>query len=225
MNCGLKPSIFILLSILLQGCSPSPALSQEARHVKADIESLRGSMTVAGNSTWKKGEGIARRINSLPEDEKTAMSASYMKELEVLGDSDVNPEHRTVWLYNYQSLLKTIDLCMDNLIDKEIPLRLYAHCIDRYAESIHQCRTQAGKDGNPNNKTRCDELRRNLETDGRLVCANVRKVLLPLVVRKQLTSERYEYWCALLEGKMKNVECGTNNVVRLSGGIQQKRDL
>lgn len=66
MNCGLKPSIFIFLSILLQGCSPSPALSQEARHVKADIESLRGSMAAAGNSTWKKGEGIARRINSLP---------------------------------------------------------------------------------------------------------------------------------------------------------------
>ena len=106
-----------------------------------------------------------------------------------------------MWLYNLQGLLKTVDLCIDDLADKESALSLYAFCIDRYAEAVAQCRGRL-EGALPDERGKYQTLLRGLEADRGLLFANIRKVYLPLVAKRVLPTDRYGHWRKVLEGKM-----------------------
>lgn len=188
------------------GCGgTSTQLSGEAERIKADVNALCDRMTSSGNSVWLSGDGIVRRIQALPEDERSVLAMFYVGAVESLGTAVVAVEELPVWLYNLQGLLKTVDLFADDLADKKRLLRLYELCLDRYHEGIRLCRKLAQKEKTPSMKRRYLDKCRDLETGCCLYFATVRKIYLPLVAARILPEDQYEQWKGEVEEKMKKL--------------------
>ena len=188
-----------LLSAWIHGCEPgeSPSIAKE-------VDSLKGRMSSPGSVAWKMFDSIARRIAALPECERAEATAFYMREVEEIGTAEPPFESLPLWLYNFQGLLKSIDLlCIDEQRDGEWVLQQYERCLDRYKKAQELCSSRKSADSCEERKVK--DVCRSLMTDCGLFCGMIRKVYLPLVAARMLPQERYDYWRNVLEGKMKEL--------------------
>lgn len=188
-----------LLGAWIHGCGPggSPNIVKE-------VASLKSRMSSPGSVVWKMGDSIARRIAVLPEGERTDAAGFYMKEVEEIGTAEPPLESLPVWLYNFQGLLKSVDLLhIDERRDGEWVLRQYERCLDCYKKALELYSSRKSVD--PHEERKVADVRANLMTDCGIFCEMVRKVYLPLVAARILPQERYTYWRNVLEKKMREL--------------------
>ena len=178
-------------------------LSEEAKIVQSKIDKLDDIMLSSGNVAWKTGDDVAGLIGSLKKDERGQLAEAYLRKLNEMVEKEIDIDHLPVWLYNFQGLLKSTDLHVDGIEDKELPIRLISMCVDRYRQAMASCSECSEREAVPDKRKKLEGQVRTMRTDFAIFSEDIRKVYLPLVAARVPSADRYQYWRILLEDKMK----------------------
>lgn len=189
------------------GCGrPDIPLPSAAQQIVAEVEGLNTRMMSSQNKVRMQGRELVRRIKALPEHERASVSERYLKKIEALEAADVRFPRCSVRLYNLQGLLKTVDQCADYVADKELPMRLYAGHIDRCAAAARYCRGQMRGEMTLDERRSWQQTLRDILTDYRYFCLEIRKIYLPRVAGRLLSPERLDVWRKEFEDRMKRAD-------------------
>lgn len=198
--------MFVLLSIVaLCGCDRQASKtetaekggggpSQEIRELSQSIQALDECLLLSGSAALRRGMDTAQRIAALPDGVREGVASRFIGRLEEIAASMSDFGDNPKPLYNFQSLLKSVDICISDSGDAERMMGLCALCLDRYKDAIELCRLRDDEKGMT--------LRRDFETDRRRLAATVQKVYLPLVSARYLSPERHEYWMKTMASRL-----------------------
>lgn len=189
--------VYMLMTVLL-GCgkesSRHSSLSSEAEGIKDEIKKIGECMTSSGITVGEMGDALARRVRRSPKTDRIQIASFFMQSLAGLCVQEVSMDKCPVWLFNCQELLKSTSLYMEDLEDKEWPVRLHFLCVRRYEQTLRLCSEQRNKASNTRSQRQLDNVRITLKSDFKLFSEMIRKVFLPLVVERNLPRERFLFW-------------------------------
>ena len=177
-------------------------LSAEAHALMEDVTRLKEDMFAKGIAMGDKSYALAQRMTTLSKDEQARVVHAFMEEVDRLGTLEVKGFRKlVVWLYNYQQILMSVDLCTGNLDDREWPFRQYALCCARYARALADCRDALAQTTDKEERRQLQYCLVDLKTDYGTHMTRIRKTYLPFVAEKTLPPERYLYWKNYFEEK------------------------
>ena len=200
-----KMIILYILFAVWAGCErQQEQKSDEGYILRKEICDLDLYMETSGNIAYLKGEYLVRKICTLPDAERNQFAKRYVRKLEALGTIKLTPGKEVIRLYNYQNLLKSIDLLDDTLQDDAKLVDLYILGVDLYSDAIAK-RSRRTKTDMKDEIRRAQELR-VLIADADSFFSDIRKVYLPLVIKKRFSQVQFEKLRMGLEQKMQRVE-------------------
>ena len=169
-------------------------LSADISRMEHEIRTLELKMTLPGDHVEHLSYSILKEIGRFPEDKRKDIVIDYINMVNKISNQYPLYKGDRKWLFNFNGLLRTLDMCAIYGVSMGELVQLYDKELDFYNMSLAYLSNKYNLADDRTLRRKLELQIRNMQSDCSMYIVEMKKIYLPMVVRKRLSDENYQYW-------------------------------